>query len=217
MLCRHCAKYGHTARNCRTQKARCLRCSGKHPMPDCNSDRRHCPHCSGNHATWERSCPVLQDHFATEKNRQPPPKPTYAEAATQVETIGRDAIVQTRASPKWTESTQTKKILAKTTTTQTINEDEQERSLTPQPQYARWSPLQTRKQRQTGAVSRPTEPPPRPPPEAPPLSLRLPSGRRAWWGARSPRLSDDHPDTNFVLHHQEAQQETKPTQQVQEN
>ena len=69
LICRHCAKYGHTAKHCRTREARCLRCSAGHPTEDCKSDHKRCPHCDGNHAAWERSCPVLQEYFKKEDGK----------------------------------------------------------------------------------------------------------------------------------------------------
>ena len=69
MLCRYCGKYGHTANRCRTKTPRCLRCAGAHPTPDCQNNHRLCLHCCGEHAAWERSCPVLQDHFRRETAR----------------------------------------------------------------------------------------------------------------------------------------------------
>ena len=91
LLCRHCSKYGHTAKHCRTQGARCLRCSQDHSTDDCESTDKRCPHCGGGHAAWERSCPVLQDHFKKEADKilkQPrPEEPKATTTSTASQTV----------------------------------------------------------------------------------------------------------------------------------
>ena len=69
LLCRHCAKHGHTAARCRTRQPRCLQCAGAHPTKDCKSSLRFCPHCCGEHAAWDRSCPYMQEYFRKEAQR----------------------------------------------------------------------------------------------------------------------------------------------------
>ena len=69
MLCRHCARYGHTAGDCRSSTAQCLRCTGPHATNDCACTTRLCPHCGGPHAAWERSCPVLGKYFKKEERQ----------------------------------------------------------------------------------------------------------------------------------------------------
>ena len=149
MLCRHCPKYGHTAKRCRTKQPRCLQCSEDHQTSDCKSKRKRCPHCCGPHAAWERSCPVIQDFFNQEKKRHgqadhlSESKQT-SEEFSQTQPQQPEACVQTR-TPSWAAGTQTKRIAAREAQSQATGTADRP---TPQAQYPIWSPVQTRQQRQ---------------------------------------------------------------------
>lgn len=87
-LCRRCAKYGHTIRNCTSTNLRCLRCAEEHLTQDCQASRSFCPHCRGPHAAWEHCCPTLRDQMARAEEAQqesagpplPPRRPALREA-----------------------------------------------------------------------------------------------------------------------------------------
>ena len=175
LMCRNCSKYGHTAKRCRSQVPRCLRCSGGHPTPDCRTEDRLCPQCGGNHAAWERSCPTLQEHFNREKRRYSQrdslpdaggnlrPRQRHPEATTQTEpnknieattqtepSKKKTAKVQTRPPISWAVSTQTKRTSTRQASSQaseTGSEAASSRQSTPQSPCPTLSPVRTRHQR----------------------------------------------------------------------
>lgn len=87
-MCRRCAKYGHTLKNCTSTNICCLRCSEDHLTEDCQASVSYCPHCHGPHAAWEHSCPTLRAQMARAEDEQsesagpplPPRRPALQEA-----------------------------------------------------------------------------------------------------------------------------------------
>ena len=63
IMCRHCQKYGHIERLCRTDRPVCGKCkSREHETNDCVVEERQykCIHCDGNHHTGHTSCLIHQ-------------------------------------------------------------------------------------------------------------------------------------------------------------
>ena len=112
-MCTHCAKYGHSKKNCKTKQARCLKCSGGHSSDTCSATALKCPHCGGPHAGWNRKCPTLLRHLNSEPQEkyqdqhQSPPKKISKSTATETNTI--EAAVQTTRKIRFEASSQTKK------------------------------------------------------------------------------------------------------------
>ena len=87
-MCRRCAKFGHTLKNCTSTSLCCLRCAEEHQTEDCKAHTCFCPHCGGPHAAWEHSCPALRDQMSRAEEAQtesagpplPPRRPALREA-----------------------------------------------------------------------------------------------------------------------------------------
>ncbi|KPM42380.1 hypothetical protein AK830_g4172 [Neonectria ditissima] len=74
--CYNCFKFGHLARNCKSNPT-CGRCGGAtHPDGEgCPTERNEIPQscvlCKGEHPAWSRNCPVAATHWARAKEGYP--------------------------------------------------------------------------------------------------------------------------------------------------
>ena len=109
-MCTHCAKYGHTAKSCKTKQARCLKCAGGHSTDACTATALNCPHCGGPHNGWNRKCPTLQKHLNQD---QPEKTQDQRPSSKKTKTTTVEAATQTMRKHRFDASSQTKKSTTK--------------------------------------------------------------------------------------------------------
>ena len=84
--CYACQRFGHIAKNCRSSKLRCPKCTGNHEFKDCGITARDsfkCGNCGGAHSAAHKGCPKFLEAKEVVKESAKC-NITYAQALTRV-------------------------------------------------------------------------------------------------------------------------------------